>query len=121
MTLIDDVFLKLRTPKNVVKQISKKSTFRRPFDKRYGKVDQTLLKSERHHIFHIYWSLWSQLSQTNCLLVISEFLRLFVNILTPNDKYSLLDRDNLRQPIQMQLSQKQNHFLNLFLHFWKLD
>ena len=27
---------------------------------------------------------------------------MFVNILTADDKYSLLNRDNLRQPIQMQ-------------------
>ena len=34
-------------------------------------------------------------------------LRLFVNTLTANEKYCLLNRDNLMQPIQMQLSQKQ--------------
>ena len=35
---------------------------------------------------------------------------MFANILTADDKYSLLNRDNLRQPIQMQLSQKQKTF-----------
>ena len=30
-----------------------------------------------------------------------------VNKLTVHDKFSLLNRDNLRQPIQMQLSKKQ--------------
>ena len=35
---------------------------------------------------------------------------MFVNILTADDKYSLLNRDNLRQPIQMQLSPKQKTF-----------
>ena len=35
---------------------------------------------------------------------------MFVNILTAHDKYSLLNRDNFRQPIQMQLSQKQKGF-----------
>ena len=33
ITLTADVFLILRTPKNIVKQISKKSTFRGPFEK----------------------------------------------------------------------------------------
>ena len=33
MTLIADVFLNLRTPKNVVRKISKKSPFRGSFDK----------------------------------------------------------------------------------------
>ena len=36
-----------------------------------------------------------------------KFLQLFLNTLTADAKYSLLNRDNLREPIQMQLSQKQ--------------
>ena len=32
---------------------------------------------------------------------------LFVNTFTTDDKYSLLNRENLTQPIHMQLSQKQ--------------
>ena len=32
---------------------------------------------------------------------------MFLNTLTADAKYSLLSRDNLREPIQMQLSQKQ--------------
>ena len=37
-------------------------------------------------------------------------LRLFVNTLSADGKYSVLNRDNLTQPIQMQLSQKQKTF-----------
>ena len=37
MTLIAYVFPKLQNAKDVVKQISKKSRFRRPFDKQLGK------------------------------------------------------------------------------------
>ena len=40
------MFRKLRIPKNVVKEMSKKSCFRGPFDKQHGKWDQTVLKSE---------------------------------------------------------------------------
>ena len=53
MTLIADLFPKLRTPKNVVRYISKKSRFKGPFDRQHGKSVQTLLRSEpqiRHHI-----------------------------------------------------------------------
>ena len=39
-------------------------------------------------------------------LVIYKTLGLFINILTADDKYSLLNKDNLAQPIQMQLSKK---------------
>ena len=34
-------------------------------------------------------------------------------------KYSLLNRDNLRQPIQMQVSQKQETFSEFFSAFLK--
>ena len=34
-------------------------------------------------------------------------------------KYSLLNRDNLRQPIQMQVSRKQETFSELFSAFLK--
>ena len=54
MTLIADVFPQLRTPKNGVKQVSKKSSFRGPFEKQHDKGDQRLLKSEPHQVYHIY-------------------------------------------------------------------
>ena len=53
------------------------------------------------------------------LLVIYKILRLFVNAMTVDDKHYLLPRDNLTQPIQMQLSQKQKKFDQLFLPFLK--
>ena len=53
------------------------------------------------------------------LKVIQKILRLFVNILTVNDKHYLLNRDNLTQPIQMQLSKKQKTFSEFFFQFLK--
>ena len=35
---------------------------------------------------------------------------MFLNILNTDDKYYLLNSDNLRQPIEMQLPQKQKTF-----------
>ena len=65
------------------------------------------------------------------MLVRCKILRLFVSTLTADDKYSLLSRGKLTQPIQILLSQKQNtfsEFLSLFLkctlnfaHFQKKD
>ena len=46
MTLITDLFPKLRTPKNVVRYMSKKSRFKGPFERQPGKRVQTLLQSE---------------------------------------------------------------------------
>ena len=39
--------------------------------------------------------------------------------MTADDKYSLLNRDKLTQPIPTQLSQKQNVFSQFFLAFSK--
>ena len=41
-------------------------------------------------------------------------LRLFVNTLTADEKHYLLNQDNLTQPIQLQLSQKQKSFAEFF-------
>ena len=48
------------------------------------------------------------------MLVLCKILRLFVNTLTDDDKYSLLYRDNLMQPIQKLLSQKQKTLSEFF-------
>ena len=44
---------------------------------------------------------------------------MFVNTLTADDQYSLLNRDNLTQSIQKQLSQKRKAFSKTFLKFSK--
>ena len=52
-------------------------------------------------------------------LVTWNVLRLFVNTLTANDKYSLISKDNLMQTIQKHLSQKQNKFSPFFSAFFE--
>ena len=41
-------------------------------------------------------------------------MRLFINTFTADEKYSLVNRDNLALPIQMQFSQKQKAFYDFF-------
>ena len=53
MTFIADLFPKLRTPKNVLRYMCKKSRFKGPFDRQHGKRVQTLLRSEPEHRYHI--------------------------------------------------------------------
>ena len=55
------------------------------------------------------------------LLVISEILGLFVNTLTADDKQSCRNSKNLRQPIQMQWSKKDETFFEFFASFLKLS
>ena len=52
-------------------------------------------------------------------LLIHNILRLFVNTLTVNDKHYLLNRENLTETIQIQLSQKEKTFFQFFLAFLK--
>ena len=51
------------------------------------------------------------------MLVLCKILRLLVKTLTDNEKYSLLYRENLTQPIQIILSQKQKTFSQFFSTF----
>ena len=53
------------------------------------------------------------------MLVLWKILSLFVNTSTDDDKYSLLYRDNLMQPSQILLSQKEKTFSELFFAFLK--
>ena len=56
--------------------------------------------------------------------MIWKILGLFVNTLTTYGKYSLLNRDNLSEPIQMQLSKKLSALLECrskFEHFEQKD
>ena len=52
----------------------------------------------------------------NLFIVRWKIVRLFVKVLTSDDKHYLLNRDNLTQPIQMQLSKKQKKFSRFFFH-----
>ena len=54
MNLIAYELTKLQTLKDVVREVSKKSRLRRPFEKHYGKRAQTLLKSARHYLYYNY-------------------------------------------------------------------
>ena len=59
------------------------------------------------------------LSLKMSLLIISEILGLFVNIMTIDDKYSFHNSEDLWQSIQQQLSKKQKTFSQLFAPFRK--
>ena len=53
------------------------------------------------------------------MLVLWKILRPFVNTLSEDAKYCLLYKDNLLQPIQILLSQKQKTFSQFFSPFLK--
>ena len=53
------------------------------------------------------------------LLVIDKIVRLFVNTLPADEKHCLLNRDNLTQPIEIELYQKEKTISEFFLAFLK--
>ena len=59
------------------------------------------------------------MSWKKSILVLCKILRLFLNTFTADDNYSLLNRDNLTQPIQILLPQIQNAFSQFFSAFLK--
>ena len=119
MTLRTELFPKLKNAKNMVTSVFKKSGFKRSFGKQHSKRAQTLLNVSWQHLYHIYISIWRNLTFKKSLLVISKISRLFPNTLSADGKYSLLKRDNLTEPIQMQVSRKQKTFSQFFAAFLK--
>ena len=69
-----------------------------------------MLKSAKHcwnlhdSILFGFSSLWENFSSKMSVLVESKTLRPFVKLLTPDNNYSLDNREILKQPIQTQLS-----------------
>ena len=97
--------------------MSKNSRLKGPFDKLHFKGAQAVLKSSSQHLYAIDSSLPSQYTWKKSLLLTCQILGLLVNTLAADEKYPVLNRDNLTIPIQMQLSQKQKTFSQIFPAF----
>ena len=114
LTLIANVFPKLRTRKEAVSKVFKKWRFTVAFEKQHGKGAQTHLKVSQRHLYHTYWWSIRIWSLKKSLLVIWKMLWLFVNKFTADDKYSPRNRDNFTQLIWIILSQKGKTFSAFF-------
>ena len=64
----------------------KKPHVRTLMDSRHDKGSEKLLKSAGQDLCLISWSLWKEVSSKNFVLVVCEILRLFVNLLTPDEQ-----------------------------------
>ena len=98
----------------------KKSRFRGPFAKQHGARAQPLLKLASQHLDHIHRSLPRKLSWKKSLLLTCQILGLLVNTLAADEKYPVLNTDNLTIPIQMQLSQKDKTSSQFSIFVWVL-
>ena len=105
--------------KDVATLTSKKSCFRTPFGNERVNGFQILRKSARHYYYPLFSSIRGILSWKKSPSVWYEILRLFVNGLTADDKYSGSNMQNLPQQFQTPLSQKQKTFSEFFIAFLK--
>ena len=99
--------------------MSKKPRLRDPFEKQHGKHAKALLKSTSQHLYHINLSFPDQWSRKKSLFLTCQVLGLLVKTFVVDEKYPLLNRDNLTIPIQMQLSHKHKTFCQYFASFFK--
>ena len=104
MIVIANVFPKLQTVKDLVKPLSWKRCFRISFDNKNLNNCQTLFKSAWEHFYHNFGSLWREMTLKISPLLKFEILGGFVNTLTVDDKYPVWYCENLKFPIQLQLS-----------------
>ena len=117
MTLIADVFRKLRTPKTIVRSMPKKSLFGRSVEKEHGKCPQTLFTFEGQLLYPIYLSLGSKLSYKKSLLVKCKISKLFPSTLSADGKYSLFIETIQRNEFRWNYLDKKKLFCYSFLDF----
>ena len=111
--------------KDVATETSKRRCFRTTLANERVNGFQTLLKSARHHHYPFFSSVRRKLSCKKSPSVWYEILRLFVNALTADDKYSGSNMQNLPKQFRTPLSQKQKTFSEFFIAFlrcaWNLE
>ena len=102
MIVIGNVLLVLETVKDLVTPLSKKHRFRTSLEVQFVKGSQKLLKSACELFYHIFSSLWGDMSWKVSPLVKFGIFGVSVNTLSADDKYPVRDCENFQFPIQMQ-------------------
>ena len=97
-------------------QASKRYCFSTPFSNQRVNGFETLLKSARHRYFPLFPRIRDKLSWKKFAWVTSEIFLLFVNTLTPDEKYSRRYMETFWQQVQTLLSQKERDFFKIF--YW---
>ena len=99
----------------------KKPRARTLTDSQHVKESETQHECLQQYFCQIFWSLWKKISSKNSVLIVSEILRHFVKILTPDDKYFLPVKANVYwNQFKCYYLIIKKYFLNFFLHFRNL-
>ena len=119
MSVLAYIFRKLLFPKEVATETSRKSCFRTPLGNQCINCFQTTLKDARHHYYPFFPWITGKLSWKKTALLWLKILRLFVNPLTADDKYSCRNTQNFLQQFQTLLAQNRKTFSGFLIRFLK--
>ena len=117
--LLPYIFSKLPNVKRTVTQNFKYHRVIAPCYRQHIKRSKTLVKCPWQYFYQTFLLLWSKLTWETSLLLIFELLRVFIETLTADHRYSLCYIWNLQVLHQMQLSKKLKTFTQFFCPFLK--
>ena len=117
MSVLAWLFPRLLFPKEVATGTSRRSCFRTPFANQRANGFQTPLKVATHHYYPFFPWISSKLSWKKTALLWLKILRLFVNTLTADDRYSCRNMQNFLQTLQT--LQKRKTLCGFFTAFLK--
>ena len=117
--LLPYIFSKLPIVKRTVTQIFNYRRVIAPFYRQHVKRSKTLVKCPWEYFYKTRLLLWSKLAWETSLLSIFELLRVFIETLTADHRYSLSYIWNLQVLHQMQLSKNLKTFSHFFCPFLK--
>ena len=119
MRVLAELFPKLLFRKEVYTETPRRSCFRTPFRNQRINGFQTPLKVATHNYYPFFPWISGKLSWKKTALLSLKILRLFVNTLTADDKYSYRNMQNFPQQLQTLLSQKRKTLSWYFIPFLK--
>ena len=102
--VIANVFPKLATVQGLVTPLTNQGRLKTSFESEHVKRFQKKVKSSWEHFYHIFWSLWGEISWKISPWLKFEVMVLFVNTWTADYKYPVPDCENYPFPIRVQLS-----------------
>ena len=117
--LLPSIFSKLPNVKRTVTPMFKYHRVIAPFYRQHVKRSKTLVKCPWEYFYKTRLLLWSKLAWETSLLSIFDLLRVFIDILTADHRYSLSYIWNLQVLYQMQLSKNLKTFSDFFCPFLK--
>ena len=102
--VVPNVFPKLATIHGLLTPLTIQRSLKTSFDSQPVKRFQTFVKSSWEQFYHIFSSVWGEMIWKISPWLKSEIIGLFVNTWTADYKYPVTDSENLRFPMQIQLS-----------------